>query len=259
MSDRLIFICYSQKDAKWKNLLELQLGVLEQEGSFKVWSETDIEAGEDWYDKILEALDKACVAILLVSANSLNKKFILRDEIVRLLQLRDEQGLRIIPIIATDCLWENLKWLSRMQVRPQDRRPLFEKKGPKRDTELKNIAAEVAKILEASGGPGAAAGVKSPRKRRSSQTIPKPSSKAADPDGIKLKKLQTAEEQAKAQYIKARREREEWTRKRASQAQPTSGLPSEYQESQSKPPEVVSQKTENKPQFVQVARSKDAK
>jgi hypothetical protein len=151
MSDRLIFICYNEKDKKWKQLLEEQLGVLEQDG-LEVFSDTNIETGEDRIQKIEEALRRACVAVLLVSAGSLNPKLILSEERKTLLTLRDQQGLRIFPIIVRSCLWEKVEWLSRLGVRPRDKKPLEEKSAAKTNRELTDIVAEIAKIVAATTG-----------------------------------------------------------------------------------------------------------
>ncbi|MGH9874014.1 MAG: toll/interleukin-1 receptor domain-containing protein [Pyrinomonadaceae bacterium] len=145
MSTSAVFISYSHKDEKWKDRLVTQLEVLRQE--FEVWTDRDIQAGEFWYQKIEEALQKAKVAIFLVSANSLTSPFILKEEVVRLLERRDKEGLRIMPIIVAPCAWQRVEWLARMQVRPRDGRPLQNMSAGKRDTALMEVVQEVAALL----------------------------------------------------------------------------------------------------------------
>ena len=150
MSKPSIFISYSHKDEKWKDRLVTQLAVLEMEGKFDIWTDREIGAGEEWYQKIEDAMQNASVAILLVSANSLTSDFILNKEMVRLLERRDKKGLRIIPVIVGDCAWQSVKWLARMQVRPRNGRPLRDMGAAQRDRELKEIVLEVAQIIDAS-------------------------------------------------------------------------------------------------------------
>lgn|SRR5574341_2440024 len=145
MSNPSIFISYSHKDEKWKDRLVTQLAVLQKD--FEIWTDREIEAGEDWYQKIDEALNNASVAILLVSANSLTSKFILNEEVARLLKRRDEEGLRIIPVILGDCAWQSVDWLVRMQARPRDGRPLKQLRNAQAEKELTQIVLEVAKII----------------------------------------------------------------------------------------------------------------
>jgi TIR domain-containing protein len=147
MSDRLIFICYSEKDTKWMKLLQAQLGVLEQDG-VQVFNKTTIGAGEDWVQRVEEALGKACVAVLLVSPDTLGPDFILKDEIKKVLTLRYEEGLRIFPIIVESCLWKRVDWLKRMGVRPSDQRPLQGRSAAKRAEELTSIVSEIAIIVD---------------------------------------------------------------------------------------------------------------
>src|SRR6266853_6779550 len=98
-----VFISYSHKDEEWKDRLMSHLGVLSEQGLLSFWEDRQIGAGEDWYEKIQGAMNAASVAILLISANSLTSKFILREEVSRLLQRRDKEGLRIVPVIVKSC------------------------------------------------------------------------------------------------------------------------------------------------------------
>jgi MTH538 TIR-like domain (DUF1863). len=230
MSNRLIFISYSHKDKNWKDRLVTQLGVLEQQGTLEVWTDDDIGAGEDWYQKIENALESASVAILLVSASSLSSTFILRKEVVRLLQLRDEAGLRIFPIIATDCLWEKHKWLAKMQVRPRDRRPLQEKSAARKNTELTNIAAEIAKIIEAASdlAPTSPEGI-AERQDRAQKPI---QSTMADEEESRLReKLRQTKEKAAA----LERKLLDMGSKDTTKGTPDTGPTSEYQEGRPAP------------------------
>ena len=120
MSAPTIFICYSHKDEVWKERLVTQLGVLEVD----VWDDRRIPAGADWFPEIERAIGRASVAILLISADSLTSNFILGQEVPRLLERRQKEGLRVIPLIVRPCAWKEVKWLSSIQAWPKDGRPL---------------------------------------------------------------------------------------------------------------------------------------
>jgi len=98
-----VFISYSHKDEAWKDRLVKQLGVLQAEGVLEVWDDRRIEAGEDWQPEIERAIEHAAVAILLVSADFLTSKFILGVEVPRLLERRQKEGVRVIPLIVWPC------------------------------------------------------------------------------------------------------------------------------------------------------------
>ena len=148
MTKPTVFISYSHKDEIWKDRLVTHLGVLQQEGLLDLWDDRRIGAGEDCYQQIEEAIAKARVAVLLVSADFLTSDFILSEEVPRLLELQDKEGLRIFPIIIRPCAWKHVKWLSRMNLRPKDGKPISSGDEHQIDADLAAIADEVAAIIE---------------------------------------------------------------------------------------------------------------
>jgi hypothetical protein len=149
MTKPTVFISYSHKDEEWKDRLVTQLGVLQSQGLLDLWDDRRISAGEDWHQEIQEAMATASVAVLLVSANFLTSRFILGEEVPHLLERRDKEGLRIFPVIIKPCAWQAVPWLSRMQCRPKDGRPLSAGDEHQIDAELAAIATEVNNLLEA--------------------------------------------------------------------------------------------------------------
>ena len=147
MTKPTVFISYSHMDEDWKDRLVSHLGVLQHEGLLDQWDDRRIGGGEGWYEEIQEAMTKASVAILLVSANFLTSKFILEEEVPRLMERREKEGMRIFPIIVKPCAWGQVKWLSRMNLRPKDGKALSGGNEHQIDTDLAAIANEVADII----------------------------------------------------------------------------------------------------------------
>src|SRR5262249_30019560 len=83
-----VFVSYSHQDERWKDRLVQQLRVLEPEGDFEVWDDRRIAAGSDWLPEIEQAMHRAVAAVLLISADFLTSKFILSQEVPRLLERR---------------------------------------------------------------------------------------------------------------------------------------------------------------------------
>ena len=104
MTAPTVFISYSHKDEKWKNRLVTHLGVLEKEGLLDLWDDRKIESGDDWRPEIEKAINKAAVAILMISANFLTSNFILDVEVPKLIARREKEGLRVIPLIVVNCI-----------------------------------------------------------------------------------------------------------------------------------------------------------
>ncbi|MGB3460217.1 MAG: TIR domain-containing protein [Halobacteriota archaeon] len=147
MTSPTVFISYSHKDEAWKDRLVTHLGVLQQAGLLDLWDDRRIGAGGNWYQKIEDAIARASVAVLLVSADFLTSKFIHSKEIPDLLERRDKEGLRIYPVIIRPCAWKHVKWLARMNLRPKDGRPIQGGSDFQVETDLAAIADEIAGII----------------------------------------------------------------------------------------------------------------
>ena len=143
-----VFISYSHKDEEWKDRLVTQLGVLKQEGILDLWDDRRIEVGDDWKPEIENAINRAAIAILMISANFLTSKFILDEEVPKFLARREKEGLRVIPLIVKPCAWTQVKWLSKIQARPKDGKPLSTQRAPQADADLAAFAIEIAGIVK---------------------------------------------------------------------------------------------------------------
>jgi WD40 repeat protein len=143
-----VFLSYSHKDEIWKDRLKTHLGVLE----IDAWDDRRIEGGADWFEEIQEALARASVAILLISADFLTSEFILSQEVPKLLERRSREGLPVIPVVVRTCAWKRVEWLERIQTRPTAGQALASFEGDHCDQELTKIAEEVLNILQVSFG-----------------------------------------------------------------------------------------------------------
>ena len=115
MEKSYVFICYSHKDQEYLDRLLIHLRPLEKEGLIDVWVDTRLRAGDQWRAEIEQALDRASVAILLVSADFLASDFITENELPPLLRKAQEQGTRIIPVILKPCRFAREKNLQQFQ------------------------------------------------------------------------------------------------------------------------------------------------
>jgi WD40 repeat protein len=143
-----IFLSYSHKDEAWKNRLSTHLGSLDLD----LWDDRRIAAGAMWRAEIQQAMDRASVAVLLISADYLASKFVREEEIPKLLARRQEEDLAVIPVLVRPCAWQEIGWLREISICPPDGQSLAGLRGHRRDAEMANIAREILRLLHAEDG-----------------------------------------------------------------------------------------------------------
>lgn len=152
MSKPTIFISYSHKDVEWRDQLKTHLRALQlQDDSLTYWTDEAIGLGDAWFEKIQEAMNAASVAVMLVSPDFLASGFIIREEVRRLLERREQDHMSIFPILVRPCVWKRVPWLSRLQMRPTGAEALSKGTSHQIDETLANIAEEIAAALERAG------------------------------------------------------------------------------------------------------------
>ena len=112
-----VFICYAHKDEPTRAELVEHLRNLDHLG-INGWSDRDIPAGNDWLEEIGHILETCDAAVLLVSPQFLNSRFIKTVEVPALLKARRDRGALVIPLIVQHCNWQKKEWLSPKQARP---------------------------------------------------------------------------------------------------------------------------------------------
>ena len=148
-----IFISYSHRDKIWKDRLQEQLESLAIEGYFSVWDDRQIKPGDDWFAEIERALNQADVAVMLVSASFLTSTFIRTEEVPKLIQRREQEGMRLIPLVIKPCAWQGVPWLAAIQGGSKDNFVLAGLSKNKQDQELANLALHIKDILNSANKP----------------------------------------------------------------------------------------------------------
>jgi TIR domain len=103
-----VFICYAHKDQAALDRLLIHLAPLEDEMS--VWSDQRLEMGDRWDDEIKTTLQAVKAAILLVSPAFLASKYIKNSELPVLLHRAQSEGVKILPIVLSPCLFAETKF-----------------------------------------------------------------------------------------------------------------------------------------------------
>jgi tetratricopeptide (TPR) repeat protein len=147
-----IFISYSRKDKEWKDRLVKHLKVLELEGYYEVWEDSQNIVGDDWQGKLEDALNEANVAILMVSVDFLLSDFIRRHELSPIMERRKQGDLWVVPVLVKDCGWKDIEWLAKIQLYPQDGIPLVSLSQNESESRLTALARLIKDIVAVSPG-----------------------------------------------------------------------------------------------------------
>ena len=135
---------YSRADAAWLKRLRVHLTPLERDGIISLWDDTRIKPGSKWRDEISEALNRATVAILLVSADFLASPFIRDNELPPLLSAAENRGTLILPVIVSACRFQQTKSLSCFQAVNSPDKPLRRLRPVERD----EIFVRISDLIE---------------------------------------------------------------------------------------------------------------
>lgn len=97
-----VLVSYSHLDVEWLNRLRQVLAPDQRNARIDYWDDRDVAPGDPWYDRILDGIARARVAILLVSPNFLASRFIMQEELPRILHAA-EDGLTVlwVPLSGT--------------------------------------------------------------------------------------------------------------------------------------------------------------
>jgi hypothetical protein len=101
-----VFICYSHKDKKLLDELQIHLKPYIRNRSITAWSDKKIESGSKWFPEIKMALARTRVAVLLVTPNLIASDFIHEHELKPLLKEAEKGEVQIIWIPVRACSYK---------------------------------------------------------------------------------------------------------------------------------------------------------
>jgi len=131
MSTIRIFISYSHDDDRWfdarsrYNFIPWLQESLRRD-QVELWYDRGLEAGEEFQRRIEEEIDRADVAILLVSQAFVNSPFIETVELPRIEAWAARGELIVIPILVGPCDWDEVTFVSARQKLPGEPTPLLD-------------------------------------------------------------------------------------------------------------------------------------
>jgi hypothetical protein len=146
------------------------------------FSDQEIEAGDLWRKVILEFLEKATVAVLLVTAEFFESEFIRKVELPYLLKKHREGSLTIIWVPVSPSLHEETP-LGPLQAALPTGKTIKEMPKGERDAAWKKVCQKVKNALVAREKPAinaALEGTKVPRRVQNLQVLSRPATRRTE-------------------------------------------------------------------------------
>ena len=109
-----VFVSYSHDDQDWRRKFTQILAPLVRNRRLELWDDTHIPVGGDWRRDIDDGVRRAGAALLLVTGSYLASRFIMEEELPALVA----HGVRLVPVLVGDCLWEQEPLLAAVQWAP---------------------------------------------------------------------------------------------------------------------------------------------
>ncbi|MCB1807493.1 MAG: TIR domain-containing protein, partial [Candidatus Competibacteraceae bacterium] len=143
-----IFISYSRQDQDWLDRFRTMSKPLINSQYLEVWSDKNIDAGQQWREQIKTALASAKVAVFLVSPDSLASRFIMEDELTPMLEAEARgENIAITWFQLRHCLYKETPLEPYQRLYPK---PLNGLSDAEIDQALAEICQSIQKLAKTS-------------------------------------------------------------------------------------------------------------
>jgi hypothetical protein len=142
-----IFVSYSHEDRQWLKILRRYFKPLEDNDHVAIFDDTHIQPSEHWRNEITAALQRAKIAILLVTQSFLISDFITREELPNILKAEEHRGLLIFWIAIKSSTYKGSP-IEHFQAANNPNKPLNSLPGPNRERELVEIAQRLKHAVD---------------------------------------------------------------------------------------------------------------
>jgi MoxR-like ATPase len=142
-----IFVSYSHRDIKAFNEFKTMMAPAIRKGIVDIWDDTKMAPGAKWREEIEKALASAKVAVLLVSHNFLDSKFIAEYELPQLLKAAEQEGVTVFWIYLSPCLYQETE-IAKYHAAHDVANPLDKMRKPERQAILSEVCAQLIRVAE---------------------------------------------------------------------------------------------------------------
>jgi photosystem II stability/assembly factor-like uncharacterized protein len=118
-----IFVSYAREDKRWLdqeyrfNLVPFLKESLRRDNA-DFWFDKELMGGDEFKRRIESEIDKAQIALLMVSQHFLNSEFIETFELPRIAARAQRKEMVVIPVLVEPCNWHDFPFLADRQMVP---------------------------------------------------------------------------------------------------------------------------------------------
>jgi len=141
-----IFCCYARKDQKMLEHLKIHLIPLERQGRITIWSDTDIDAGEEWEKELHQHLETAAIILLLISPDFMASDYCYSTEMTRAIARHNQHTARVIPILLRPVIHWDKAPFAKLQVIPTNAN--YVTGWADQEEAFHDIALQISKVVD---------------------------------------------------------------------------------------------------------------
>jgi len=142
-----LFLSYSHKDARLRDVFRENLALLEADGLITPWYDGQILPSAEWDKEIRRELQEADVVVFLVSTAFLGSKYVRGVEMASALKRRAAGDAELVAVILeTDCDWKDREF-TRYQVLPPGVKAI--RSWPRQADAFNKVEQELRKLIKA--------------------------------------------------------------------------------------------------------------
>lgn len=139
-----LFYSYSHKDLKLCELLEAHLKSLQRSGLIRSWYDREITAGTEWKPEIQQAMERAGIILLLLSADFMASDFIYEIELPFAMKRHESGQAVVLPVLLRPFVYQDAPF-AKLQMLPTGARPVIE--WGRRDQAFNDIAVAIRSVI----------------------------------------------------------------------------------------------------------------
>ena len=144
-----IFISYAHKDEEYREQLCPHLEALKKTTNIQWWDDSHIKPGEGWKTEIKEALSRAKIAVLLVSARFIASEYVWNEELPEILELANNEGATILWLPVSFCDYEDTD-IAKYQAVTDPKNPLAKRTPAERDEVYTTLVKRIKELYKLS-------------------------------------------------------------------------------------------------------------